>query len=84
MKRAYTIVLLVTLYLLAYTIICHTNPPQWLPALMFTLSPFLMIYMVYTVLRFGIYNGPELQPDEEWGYQDAQEIKSVMRTDTGD
>jgi hypothetical protein len=26
--------------------------------------------MAYTILRFGTYNGKELTPDEEWGYQD--------------
>lgn len=78
MKRVNTIVILVTLYLVAYTIVFHSNPPQWLPALMFTLSPFLVVYMVYSVLRYDTYDGPELQPNEEWGYQDKPEIKSVI------
>lgn len=36
----------------------------------FTISPFLMVWLVYTIIRFGVYNGKEFRDDEEWGYQD--------------
>lgn len=70
MKRANTSVIIVSLYLLVYTIMCQMDVPQWWTALMFTLSPFMVIWMVYTVLKYGEYNGPEFLPGQEYGYQD--------------
>ncbi len=63
-------VLTVSLYLLVYTIIAHNAALSWLAPFLYLLSPFLVIWMVYTVLKKGVYNGPELQPGEEFGYQD--------------
>jgi hypothetical protein len=37
---------------------------------MFLLSPFLVAWMVYTVLKKGVYTGRELAENEEWGYSD--------------
>jgi hypothetical protein len=36
---------------------------------MFLVSPFLLIWMVVTVLKSGKYEGPELG-ENEFGYQD--------------
>lgn len=63
-------VLVVSLCLLVYTIIAHTAALSWLSPLLYLLSPFLVIGMVYSVLKKGVYSGPELQPGEEFGYQD--------------
>jgi len=36
----------------------------------FGVSPFLLIWVAYTIIRYGKYDGKELAEDEEWGYQD--------------
>jgi len=36
----------------------------------FSISPFLVLWMVFTVIRFGIFKAKELNEDEEWGYAD--------------
>jgi len=38
--------------------------------LLFAISPVLVVWMVYSVLRYGTYIGRELKPGEEWGYED--------------
>jgi hypothetical protein len=37
---------------------------------MFSLSPFLVIWMAYTILKYAPFNGRELKENEEYGYQD--------------
>lgn len=39
---------------------------------MYALSPFLVAWMVVVVLKYGVYKGPELKADEEWGYEDRK------------
>jgi hypothetical protein len=36
----------------------------------FALSPVLLLWLVYIVIRFGVYKEEELQVGEEWGYGD--------------
>jgi len=38
---------------------------------LFFLSPFLVIWMVYRVIRYDTYHGNELN-DDEWGYADKK------------
>ena len=35
-------------------------------------GPFLIIWMVYSVLKFGKYKGPALEEEQEWGYADKK------------
>ncbi|SFE88923.1 hypothetical protein SAMN05518672_111180 [Chitinophaga sp. CF118] len=63
-------VITVTIYLVVYCFLLQIERTQWLGFLMFTLSPILVIWMVYTVLKYGVYNGRELAEGEEYGYQD--------------
>ncbi len=63
-------VITVTVYLLLYCILLQIEHTQWLAVYMFLLSPVLVIWMVYTVLKYGVYKGRELAEDEEYGYQD--------------
>jgi hypothetical protein len=42
-----------------------------LTGILFFLSPFLVIWMVYRVIRYDSYHGKELN-DEEWGYADKK------------
>ena len=52
-----------------YCVLLNTNASQLLPYLILSVSPFLVLWVAYTALRFGIYEGKELD-EEEWGYQD--------------
>ncbi len=62
----------VTAYLVVYTILFQLNASFDVLAIMFLLSPFLVIWMVYTILKYGKYEGRELEENEEWGYQDKK------------
>lgn len=62
----------VTAYLVVYTILFQLNASFDVLAVMFLLSPFLVIWMAYTILKYGKYEGRELEENEEWGYQDKK------------
>ena len=60
----------VTSYLIIYTFLHHSGASLPVLGTMFLLSPFLVVWMAYTILRYAPFNGRELKEDEEWGYQD--------------
>ncbi|GEO12158.1 hypothetical protein [Segetibacter aerophilus] len=60
----------VTLYLIVYTVLLRLKVPLNISLFMFSLSPFLVVWMVYAVLKYAPYINRELNDDEEWGYQD--------------
>jgi membrane protein implicated in regulation of membrane protease activity len=63
-------VILVSVLLIVYTIFLFTG---WSPAVtgvLFFVSPFLVIWMVYRVIRHDKYTGRELNDGDEWGYAD--------------
>ena len=62
-------VLFASAYLLIFLFMLHTdfNSAVWA---LFLLSPFVIIYMVYMVIRYGEYSGRGLEEGEEWGYED--------------
>ena len=64
------VVTFVTLYLLIYTVLFQAGASVDILLTMFLFSPFLVIWMVYVVLKYGKFNGRELKQDEEWGYSD--------------
>ncbi|MFN8346889.1 MAG: hypothetical protein U0X91_17945 [Spirosomataceae bacterium] len=66
----------VTAYLVIYCELLQFESTKGIAILMFLLSPFLVVWMVYTVLKHGRYDGKELG-DEEFGYQDmdTEELK---------
>jgi hypothetical protein len=53
----------------------------WFPVayIIFTLSPVLVVWMVYRVVRYGEYKGRELDENEEWGYGDTSSPASIAR-----
>jgi hypothetical protein len=57
----------VSLTLLIYTILASTGVLLTWVALIFSISPLLIIWMVWVVLRFGEYQGEELQEEQEFG-----------------
>ena len=42
---------------------------------MFMLSPLLILWMAYTIIRYGKYTGRELVEGEEWAYEDKEKDK---------
>jgi hypothetical protein len=61
---------IVTAYLVVYTFLFQAEAPLPVLAWMFVISPFLVIWMAYTILRYGGFTGRELHDNEEWGYDD--------------
>ena len=64
----------VSVYLVVYCVLLHIESTQQIGVFMFALSPLPVIWMVYSVLRYGKYNGRELAEDEEFGYQDRPDL----------
>jgi len=60
----------VTTYLVIYTLLHQSGASLKVLGAMFLASPFLVIWMAYTIIRYAPYNGKDLKEDEEWGYAD--------------
>jgi len=67
-----TAVIIVSIYLVIYTILLQLGLPIGYTIYLWILSPFLVVGMVYTVLKYGKYEGRELGEDE-FGYQDKSQ-----------
>ncbi len=61
---------IVSSMLLVYVVLVFLGKASGFAAFIFTFSPLLMIWLVYSVIRHGEYKGRELKPDEEFGYTD--------------
>jgi hypothetical protein len=59
----------VSLYLVAYCVMLQLEKTRDYAVIMFFLSPLIVCWMVYTVIKLGNYNGKSLANDE-FGYQD--------------
>lgn len=70
MKKHALATTIVSLYLLVYILLFHFEAPWMIIASMFLLSPFLVIWMAYSILKHSDYDNRELAENEEWGYQD--------------
>ena len=78
MKRSANFpVTLVTILLIVYVVLLVTGWSPVLTGTLFFLSPFLVIWMVYRVIRHDSYRGKELN-DEEWGYADKKKEELNM------
>jgi hypothetical protein len=62
----------VSAYLLAYVIflVAGNDLLLMIAEVMLLFSPLFICWMVYCVIRYGIFNGKELQEEEEYGYSD--------------
>lgn len=60
----------VTLYLIVYRFLHQAGASLQVLGIMFLFSPFLVVWMAYTILRYAPYNGKDLEEGEEWGYAD--------------
>lgn len=63
-------VILVSVLLVGYTILLFTGWSPVVTGILFFLSPFLVIWMVYRIIRYDNYSGRELNEGDEWGYAD--------------
>lgn len=65
---------IVTLILFIYIGLLRFESTRSIAIFLFLISPFLIVWMVYIVLRKGSYDGKELG-DEEFGYCDRDKNK---------
>ena len=68
--KAIAAVIIATLYLITYVILFQTGISITILSYLLLISPFLMIWVVYTVLKDDHEPYPDLGEDEEWGYRD--------------
>lgn len=64
----------VTAYFIVSVVLMQFEPSRSPGLIMALLSPFLLCWMVYTILKHGKYAGPELGKDE-YGYLDHPKEK---------
>ena len=67
MKKPAVIITIATLYLFFFHLSPYLNVPDEVIVTLFILAPFLIVYMVYVVLRFG---EPSKHTFEERFYDD--------------
>jgi hypothetical protein len=77
-RKPSVVVGVVTGVLLLYCVLIGFNLSINLANLIFAVSPLLLLWMTYTIIRHGIFNGKELQEAEEWGYQDKNKEELGM------
>ena len=63
-------VLIVSVILLVYCTLIGFNISLPVVYFIFAISPVLIIWLVYTIIRFGVFEGQEFLDGEEWGYSD--------------
>jgi hypothetical protein len=59
-----------TVYLVTYSILLHIDAMQNVAAYMFLFSPVVILWAVFTIIKFGKYSGAGLNGDE-FGYDDV-------------
>ncbi|MEM9051033.1 MAG: hypothetical protein AAGC47_03175 [Bacteroidota bacterium] len=64
----------VSFLLLVYTMFATMEVFLGFVYLIFAISPVLIIWMVWVVLKNGEYHGEELIEDQEFGYEDKPDI----------
>ena len=68
---------IVTGVLLLNMLVALMDLPLWVYFLLFAAAPFLMIWLVWTVLRDRSMPMRDLQDGDEWGYRDRTDIAPV-------
>jgi hypothetical protein len=64
-------VIIASLYLLTYYVIFQFGQDFRVLLWMFIGAPFMLGWLAYIIIRFGKYEGRELN-EEEWGYGDKE------------
>jgi len=62
------------MYLLCFLVVLQLGYSRLTWGL-FLFSPIVVLYLVYSVLRYGEYSGKELAEGEEWGYEGMDRSK---------
>jgi hypothetical protein len=65
-------VFIVSTFLVVYVILMSVNPSALIGWIMFLASPFLLIWMVISILRSKTFTGKDFEEEEEWGYADKR------------
>lgn len=68
MKSPKIAIAFATIYLIIFTLLAQKESSLQILFLMFSLSPLIVIWMVYVVLKYGKPSGKELN-EKEWGYE---------------
>ena len=71
-------VFIVTGFLIVYVMVMMTPAAESVGRSMFIASPFLVIWMVISVLRSKRFTGKDLEDGEEWGYADKKKEELGM------
>ena len=74
MRRLPIAVHIVTGAVLLNMLVAGLNVPDWIPLLLFTASPILMVWLVWAVLRDRSMVMRDLPEGAEWGYQDRVDL----------
>ncbi|MCG7857609.1 hypothetical protein MD537_11540 [Flavihumibacter sediminis] len=72
MNRSIIVAIIATLYLLVYVILYVLGAGSGLVTILFTLSPLVVLWLVFTVLKDDSVPVRELEDGEEWGYADRE------------
>ncbi|HET9057657.1 MAG TPA: hypothetical protein VFN30_12505 [Chitinophagaceae bacterium] len=59
-----------TICVILFSLLIEHSLTQNIAFAIFIFFPFLAVWMVYSILRYGKYKGKELTDKEEWGYED--------------
>jgi len=71
-KKPLVAVTIVSIILVIYCVLINFGICSPLVYFIFGISPLLLGWVAYTIIRFGIYRGKEFDDNEEWGYQDKR------------
>jgi hypothetical protein len=72
MKRHQWAIAVATTYLIVYTFLFETGASLLLLSALFAFSPVVLVWMVYSILRFAPHTGRTLKEGEEYGYADKR------------
>jgi hypothetical protein len=72
MRKPFFAVSIISTILLVYCILVGFNISLPVAFFIFSISPFLVAWLAYTIIRFGSYEGKEFAKDDECGYQDKR------------
>lgn len=65
-------VIVVSVLLFLYCILMLTGNLISVAEIIFLISPFAVVWLVYRVIFLGRTDYPELKENEEWGYSDKE------------
>jgi hypothetical protein len=71
LKKSAFATIFVTAYLVLYYILFYAGATETIISAMFAVSPFLVVWMVVTIIKHGKYTGTSLSENQEWGYEDV-------------